>query len=113
MIRDRRIDGGKAFDWGNASGDYGRYRDIYPPEFYQRIVDAGICIAGQRVLDLGTGTGVLPRNMYRYGASFVGTDISKNQIEEAIRLSQETGMDITYQCSSPMFLLLQSRHSAR
>jgi len=38
--------------------------------------------------------------MYRYGASFVGTDISKNQIEEAIRLSQETGMDITYQCSS-------------
>lgn len=27
-----------------------------------------LCINGQRVLDIGTGTGVLPRNMYRYGA---------------------------------------------
>lgn len=31
---------------------------------------------------MATGTGVLPRNMYRYGAKWTGTDISENQIEQ-------------------------------
>ena len=90
------IDGGSNFDWGRASGDYARFRDIYPEEFYQRIIEMGLCTEGQKVLDLGTGTGVLPRNLYRFGASFTGTDISANQAEEAKRLSKENGMDIEY-----------------
>lgn len=98
MIFDKNFDGGKGFDWGRASHDYAKYRDIYPQEFYSRIVDAGLCIKGQRVLDLGTGTGVLPRNMYQYGAQFVGADISENQIEYARRLSE--GMDIEYVVSA-------------
>ncbi|MBO5382814.1 MAG: methyltransferase domain-containing protein [Ruminococcus sp.] len=93
-IKDKNIDGGKAFDWGKTSSDYAKYRDIYPQEFYQKILDRGLCISGQSVLDLGTGTGVLPRNMYRYGAKWTGTDISENQIEQARILSQ--GMDIEY-----------------
>lgn len=96
MISDERIDGGRAFDWGRVSADYARYRDIYPELFYQRIVELGLCTAGQRVLDLGTGTGVLPRNLFRFGAQFTGADISANQIAEARRLSQEAGMPIDY-----------------
>ena len=57
-IIDERIDGGKAFDWGKTSKDYAMYRDIYPDIFYQKIVDRGLCIKGQNVLDLGTGTGM-------------------------------------------------------
>lgn len=98
MISDKRIDGGKSFDWGKTSNDYAKFRDIYPEEFYHKLVSEGIGIKCQDVLDLGTGTGVLPRNMYQYGAKFVGTDITANQIEEAIQLSKEAGMDITYQC---------------
>ena len=30
LITDSRIDPGKAFDWGRTSGDYAKYRDIYP-----------------------------------------------------------------------------------
>lgn len=48
------------------------------------------------MLDLGTGTGVLPRNLYCYGADRIGTDISENQIDQAKRLSQEAGMDISH-----------------
>ena len=99
-ITDSRIDAGKAFDWGKTSEEYAKYRDIYPEEFYRKIVDRGLCTAGQKVLDLGTGTGVLPRNMYRFGAEWVGTDISPEQIEQAKRLSESAGMKIDYYASS-------------
>lgn len=90
------IDRGKAFDWGKTSVDYAKYRDIYPQEFYDSILDLGLCNDGQKVLDIGTGTGVLPRNMYKYGAKWTGTDISENQIEQAKKLAEEAGMDITF-----------------
>ena len=93
-IIDKNLDGGKAFDWGKTSADYARYRDIYPEEFYEKIRQRNLCIRGQHVLDLGTGTGVIPRNMYQDGAKWIGTDISKEQIEQAMRLSK--GMDIEY-----------------
>ena len=99
-ITDKRIDDGKAFDWGRTSEEYARYRDIYPQEFYQKIVDRGLCVEGQNVLDIGTGTGVLPRNMYRYGARRTGTDISPEQIEQAQTLSAEAGMIIDYKAVS-------------
>ena len=51
------------------------------------------------MLDLGTGTGVLPRNLYSWGAEFTGVDISENQIAQAERLTQEAGMKIAYRVS--------------
>ena len=99
-IKDSRIDAGKAFDWGKTSEFYAKYRDIYPDEFYRKIADRGLCVEGQMVLDLGTGTGVLPRNMYKYGAKWVGTDISPEQIEQAKRLAAESNMDIDFRTVS-------------
>lgn len=100
MITNKNIDSGKEFDWGKTSSDYAKYRDIYPKEFYQKIIDMGLCVKGQKVLDIATGTGVLPRNLYKYGANFVGSDISENQILEARRMSLESNMDINYIVSS-------------
>ena len=96
-IKDDRIDSGKAFDWGRTSREYAKYRDIYPEKFYQKIVDRGLCIKEQRVLDIGTGTGVLPRNMYKYGARWTGTDISPEQIEQAKILADASKLKIDFQ----------------
>ncbi len=95
-IKNKKIDHGQAFDWGKASKDYAKYRDIYPKAFYEKLAELSLGIAGQEALDLGTGTGVIPRNMYHYGAKWTGTDISENQITYAQKLSREAGMDIQY-----------------
>lgn len=97
-ISNKNIDKGKSFDWGRTSADYAKFRDIYPPEFYEKIIERGLCIKNQSVLDIGTGTGVLPRNLYRYGARWTGIDISNEQIGYAKKLS--AGMDINYYTSS-------------
>ena len=99
-IKDNRIDAGKAFDWGKTSEFYAKYRDIYPDVFYQKVADRGLCVNGQKVLDLGTGTGVLPRNMYKFGAKWTGTDITPEQIEQAKKLAEEAGMDIDFKAVS-------------
>lgn len=88
------IDAGKPFDFGKTAADYAKYRDIYPAEFYRKILGRNLCVNGQRVLDVGTGTGVLPRNLYPYGADWTGIDLSEEQIAMAKALSK--GMDIRY-----------------
>ena len=91
------IDHAAPFDWGRAAADYARYRDIYPQQVYDTLLELDLCTARQDVLDLGTGTGVLPRNMHRYGARFTGVDCSEGQIRQARRLSAQAGMeDIAY-----------------
>lgn len=96
IIQDKNIDKGKGFDWGRTSEDYAKYRDIYPKEFYERIINRGLCMDGQRILDLGTGTGVLPRNLYTYGANWTGTDIAENQIQQARILAEQADMKIDF-----------------
>ena len=85
---------GRQFDWSKASSDYAKYRDVYPPIFYQKIADRGLCISGQNVLDVGTGTGVLPRNMYKFGAKWTGADRAENQINYARQLAEAANQNI-------------------
>lgn len=95
-MTDKTIDNGTDFDFGKTSEDYAKYRDIYPDEFYNKILELGLCKNGQKVLDIGTGTGVLPRNMYKYGAKWTATDVSENQIAQAKSLAKAADMDIEF-----------------
>jgi ubiquinone/menaquinone biosynthesis C-methylase UbiE len=91
-----KIDNGIAFDFGKTSLDYSKYRDIYPASMYQKLYDRGIGHKDQKILDLGTGTGVFPRAMYQYGAKYTGIDPSEEQIKYAKKLSEDQNMDIIY-----------------
>ena len=94
-MQNREIDHGRAFDFGKTSKDYARFRDIYPAALYARLRVLGVGRAGSRWLDLGTGPGVLPRNLADCGAGIIGIDISADQIREAIALSADFP-NITY-----------------
>lgn len=93
-------DHGKPHEWGKVSGDYARYRDIYPQSFYEAFIEMGIGLAGRRVLDLGTGTGVIPRGMAHWAAVWEGTDPDAGQIGAARRLAEERGLDIPFSVGS-------------
>jgi len=88
------IDKGNEFNWGNTSSDYSKFRDIYPGSMYEKLYNLGIGHKDQKILDIGTGTGVFPRAMYKYGAKFTGIDIAEEQLEFAKKIS--VNMDIMY-----------------
>jgi cyclopropane fatty-acyl-phospholipid synthase-like methyltransferase len=87
---------GREVDWGKTSADYRLYRPGYPDSFYDKLAAVGIGLRGQRILDLGTGTGGLARNFARRGCTVTGVDISENQISAAQQLAQEEKLDINF-----------------
>ncbi|HUI26553.1 MAG TPA: class I SAM-dependent methyltransferase [Candidatus Kryptonia bacterium] len=83
-------------DFGKAADDYGRHRPGFPDEFFDRVRGYGIGVAGQRVLDLGTGTGTLTRGFALRGCRSVGLDPSPRMLDQARALDREAGVDIEY-----------------
>ncbi|HEY4019018.1 MAG TPA: class I SAM-dependent methyltransferase [Pseudonocardiaceae bacterium] len=70
-------------DFGRTAADYGRFRTAFPAEFFERLAAWGIGLAGQRVVDLGTGTGVLARGFAAEGCSVTGVDIARELLDDA------------------------------
>lgn len=86
------IDKGNEFDFGRTSDNYAKFRNIYPSSMYQKLISFGIGQRSQKILDLGSGTAVLPINLSQTGAVFTATDISKNQIEYGKSLVKSKGI---------------------
>ena len=64
--------------------------------FYERLRDLGVGIASQRILDLGTGTGVVAREFALAGCRTVGVDISAEQIGAARALAQAERLEAEF-----------------
>jgi SAM-dependent methyltransferase len=90
------LDRGRQADWSRTSADYAEHRPGPPASFFHRLSALGIGLRGQRILDLGTGTGLLARQFARQGAHVVGIDIAAGQIEAARRLAAEEKLDAVF-----------------
>ena len=95
-MKRKNIDNEREFDWGKTSQDYAAYRSGYPESFYEVLSALGVGRAGQKILDLGTGTGVLARAFARRGAVVTGVDIAANQIAAAESLAAQQGLTIAF-----------------
>lgn len=90
------VDGGQCFDFGKTSKDYSKYRDIYPALLYDILKKHGTAKDGTSWLDLGTGTGILPKNLYNPDAEIIGADIARQQIDYAKADAAKNNMKIKY-----------------
>ncbi len=72
-------------DYGVAAEDYGTHRQGFPAEFFHRLHAMRVGLAGQRLLDLGTGTGLLAREFARRGCLVTGVDFSARLLAVAER----------------------------
>tara|TARA_B100001750_G_scaffold75569_1_gene60104 strand:- start:915 stop:1772 length:858 start_codon:yes stop_codon:yes gene_type:complete len=85
-----------SIDWGKTSQDYANYRYGQPNSFYEKLSALGIGQKNQKILDIGTGTGLIARNLSKRGCNVSGIDISANQIAIANNLSLTDELDIDF-----------------
>jgi SAM-dependent methyltransferase len=85
-----------AVDFGRSVDDYVRHRPGFPDLFFDRVATLGVGLAGQRVADLGTGTGTLARGFARRGCRVVGVDASRGMLGGAVELDRRAGVTTPY-----------------
>lgn len=90
-------DPGNNIDWGKTSEDYAKYRTGQPDSFFDLMRAFNIGLPGQRILDLGTGTGALALRYAHRGAQVSGIDPSEGQIAEAKKQAQQAKLNIDFQ----------------
>jgi SAM-dependent methyltransferase len=83
-------------DFGRTASDFARHRAGFPPSLFERLLERGIGMPGQRALDLGTGTGSLARGFARNGGLVTGLDIAPLLLEQARALDREEDLHIEY-----------------
>jgi SAM-dependent methyltransferase len=82
--------------FGRTADDYRRHRAGFPDAFFERIATFGVGKPGQRLLDLGTGTGTLARGFAKRGVAVTGLDPSDDMLAQARALDAEAGVSIDY-----------------
>lgn len=83
-------------DFGRTADDYARHRAGFPAELFRRLGALGVGMPGQRVLDLGTGTGTLGRGFAQAGCLVTGLDRSESLLRQAIRLDGHASIHTRY-----------------
>lgn len=83
-------------DFGRTAADYARHRAGFPSSLFERLGAQGIGVSGQRVADVGTGTGTLARGFALRGCAVIGVDPSEQLMEQARKLDAEAGVTVDY-----------------
>lgn len=82
-------------DFGHTAVDYATHRAGFPDALFDKARAFGVGLPGQRLVDLGTGTGALARRFAQRGLHVVGVDISAPLLEKAGELAARDRLELT------------------
>jgi 2-polyprenyl-3-methyl-5-hydroxy-6-metoxy-1,4-benzoquinol methylase len=82
--------------WDLTSRDYLQHRPAYPAQFFVILKHLGIGLAGQDILDLGSGTGALAIPFAKQGARVTAVDQSDGQIQAAKQSAARQETSVTF-----------------
>lgn len=83
-------------DFGKTANDYAQYREGFPQSLITRLQMHSIGLKGQKIVDLGTGTGTLARHFAEVGAKVCGIDIAKELLEQAKAFDKRSKVNVDY-----------------
>lgn len=83
-------------DFGHTAQDYAAHRAGFPKSFFSLAARWGVGLAGQRLVDLGTGTGTLARGFALRGCAVTALDTAVPMLEQARRLDALSGAQVDY-----------------
>lgn len=86
--------------FGSRADDYARHRAEFPAASVDRLVAGGVGLAGQRLLDLGCGTGTLARQFGARGCRVTGLDVDGRMLAAARRMAVDDGVSVEW-CEAP------------
>lgn len=87
--------GSMAERWWDPEGEFKTLHDINPLRL--QFIQQYAAVAGQRIVDVGCGGGILTEGLARLGAEAMGIDLSEDLIDIADLHGLETGVNADYQ----------------
>ena len=86
--------------YGTRAADYAHHRADFPAAAVDRLVGLGVGRSGQRLLDLGCGTGTLARQFAARGCVVTGLDVDGRMLEAAEALAAADGVEVAWHLAS-------------
>lgn len=83
-----------AHRWWDPTSEFRPLHEINPLRL--EWINAKVPLAGNRVIDIGCGGGILAESMARKGASVTGIDLSEKALKVADLHSLESGVNVRY-----------------
>jgi SAM-dependent methyltransferase len=93
---DRTEEFNRRVDFGRTANDYGRHRAGFPAELFERLREFHVGLPGQRILDLGSGTGTLARGLAAAGCRVTALDPAAPMLREGRRLAEEAHLALDF-----------------
>lgn len=87
---------GTVIDFGRTASDYARYRQGFPNQWFDALIEQRIVKPEDYILDLGTGTGSIARGLALRGCKTIGLDPSKELIAQAKNLDAGANIETHY-----------------